>query len=66
MGKVASDWASRRHCPPGSDMAVNEHKAIASGFVLPKPARRTDVPGMDNAGGPGPTKTPGYFSTGRK
>lgn len=59
--KTAKNWADRPHCPPGSDMAVNEHKALASGFVLPKPELRTHV----NLGGSstGKVHTPGWFST---
>lgn len=58
---VKPNWASRPHCPPGSDQAQNIHKAVASGFVLPKPERKVKVDLGD--GGPGPTKTPGWFST---
>lgn len=59
--KVANNWADRKHCGPGSDMAINEHKALASGFVLPKPDLKTRV----DLGGSttGKVHTPGWFTT---
>ena len=64
MSKVASDWASRPHCPPGGHDAVNLHKAIAAGTSMPKSKRVVDL--QQEGGGTGRTYTPGWFSTARK
>lgn len=62
--KVAENWASRPHCPPGNDKAVNMHKSIASGMTQPKSERRVKVD-LDQ-GGTGAVHTPGWFNTGKK
>ena len=61
MSKVAKNWADRPHCPPGDNRAQPQRKALASGFVMPKPERRTRV----DLGGSstGAVHTPGYFRT---
>lgn len=61
---VASNWASRRHHPPGSDMAVNIHKANAMGAVMEKGPRKVHVPGLSDSG-TGGVKVPGLANTKR-
>ena len=59
---VKSNWADRPHHGPGDSGAVNIHKGLAMNVSPPKPERRTRVD-LGERNGPGPTYTPGWFST---
>lgn len=59
--RVADNWASRPHCPPGDSGAVSIHKGLAMNVSPPKPARKVTVQLGD--GGPGKIGTKGWFNT---
>lgn len=56
--RTGTNWASRPHCPPGNDKAVNEHKGIAMGMAAPASKRETKPVGMKGSSN-GPAKTIG-------
>jgi hypothetical protein len=56
--RTGQNWASRPHCPPGSDKAINEHKAYAMNVNAPASKRETKPIGMKGSMN-GPAKTIG-------